>query len=322
MPRIQPPALRSASPLLRQLLIVTRDSSAAANELRWLKAHARHRAVQNGKSWQTLLRAYCAWRGRHVPLQYILGSEYFGDLELRCRKGVLIPRQDTASITTHLAHLISSSPHLRSQPNLKILDLCTGTGCIPLLLHHLLSSSIPVHSIGLDIDLLALSLARSNLHLHSRSISPNSSLTFSRADVLAPSLPEDVIQTLGGRVDILTANPPYISPSSLRREAALSVARYEPRRALVPPAGDGEAGDVFYPAVLRHAVAMKAKGVMLEVGDAEQAVTVATLAKGMFGGRVEIWRDVPSGPEEEMEGFTVRGEGNVRAVFCCDDQRF
>lgn len=87
-------------------------------------------------------------------VRYVLGSEFFGDLEIKCRPGVLIPRsvhlspiisrffsdlpvrrQGTAASVTRLVNLLSSNA--QSLPSaLRVLDLCTGTACIPLLFHH------------------------------------------------------------------------------------------------------------------------------------------------------------------------------------------
>lgn len=96
MPRIPHSLLRRAraiSKLLPLLLPTCRDIPSARNELRWLGEHATERTVSSsGASWRALLRKLCVQRGRGKPLQYILGNQPFGDLEILCRKGVLIPR--------------------------------------------------------------------------------------------------------------------------------------------------------------------------------------------------------------------------------------
>jgi len=100
MPRLPTSSLRlarSQDPLLIPLLRTCRDLDSARNELRWLRENVEEKAVSNGTSPQgimvrQLLRRDCLERGRGKPLQYILGTEYFGELELLCRPGVLIPR--------------------------------------------------------------------------------------------------------------------------------------------------------------------------------------------------------------------------------------
>ena len=63
------------------------------NELRWLGEHAAEVASKKGlNDEKRLLQQYVSRRARGEPLQYILGTEYFGDLEIECRPGVLIPR--------------------------------------------------------------------------------------------------------------------------------------------------------------------------------------------------------------------------------------
>jgi methylase of polypeptide subunit release factors len=100
MPRIPNSLLRKAytvDPLLPALLAPCRDLHAAQSELRWLREHVEKVAKARARRGDTLakgamLRQLIKDRAAGKPLQYILGSEYFGDLEIRCRPGVLIPR--------------------------------------------------------------------------------------------------------------------------------------------------------------------------------------------------------------------------------------
>jgi len=100
MPRLPTSLLRRAyalDPHLPALLGPCRDLRTAQNELRWLREHVN--GVANARRMKGVLLAKGALlsdliqqRARGKPLQYILGSEWFGDVEIRCRKGVLIPR--------------------------------------------------------------------------------------------------------------------------------------------------------------------------------------------------------------------------------------
>lgn len=107
MPRLPPTLLRHArveSPLLVSLLPTCRDLDSARNELRWLREHVeaqsrggfgnRHTLAEDGGALvsRQRLKSLCRLRGRGVPLQYLLGTEHFGELEIECRPGVLIPR--------------------------------------------------------------------------------------------------------------------------------------------------------------------------------------------------------------------------------------
>lgn len=102
MPRLSTPLnlrARALHPLLPLLLRACRDLRSARNELRWLREHAiANRTVtltSSGvirTSWPQHLHQMCLERARGKPLQYILGSQPFGQLEILCRRGVLIPR--------------------------------------------------------------------------------------------------------------------------------------------------------------------------------------------------------------------------------------
>lgn len=94
MPRLAPSlfwrARREISPMATLLLPACRDLQSAANELRWIREHVRDTSspIPGGLRLWWL----CEKRGKGVPLQYVLGTQPFGDLEIQCRPGVLIPR--------------------------------------------------------------------------------------------------------------------------------------------------------------------------------------------------------------------------------------
>lgn len=111
MPRIAPSTIRQAyriSPHAATLLPVCRDLRSAYNELRWIREHAEEvvekklraqpqlRQQQSAAARQAIehefLASLCHRRGRGEPLQYLLGTQPFGNLDLKCRPGVLIPR--------------------------------------------------------------------------------------------------------------------------------------------------------------------------------------------------------------------------------------
>lgn len=102
MPRIRPSVLFKAyweNPLLPLLLKECRTLESARNELRWLREHAlrtsqTRQPTRPTPGWRTRLMSMCHRRSRGYPLQYILGDQPFGDLEILCRPGVLIPRSD------------------------------------------------------------------------------------------------------------------------------------------------------------------------------------------------------------------------------------
>ena len=171
MPRIPHSLLHKAyaiSPLLPLLVRATRDLPSAITELRWLTTHIREAIPPKTESFLTpyqknVLLQLCRRRQSAEPLQYILGSQPFGDLEIKCRKGVLIPRPETEAYTEYLAELLQKGGDRNEVTEgiglglgrVNVLDLCSGGGCISLLLHHLLLNSEGsggVKVVGIDIS--------------------------------------------------------------------------------------------------------------------------------------------------------------------------
>ncbi|KAF2471150.1 S-adenosyl-L-methionine-dependent methyltransferase [Lindgomyces ingoldianus] len=347
MPRLSTALLRHAytiDPLLPLLLRPCRNLLAAQNELRWLREYvdmvARSRRMGHRKAdRKSLLRQLARERASGKPLQYILGTEYFGDLEIRCRPGVLIPRQETAASITYLVRLIRNAQSL--PPELRVLDLCTGTGCIPLLFHHEFCSArkdVALRVLGVDISEKATELAEDNLRQVQRrgDCLDQGEMGFMLADVLIDPFGDQTLKPPSVKAafnfnrkpvfwDVLTSNPPYISPSAYWKTTTRSVRGFEPKLALVPPPAPGncgiEQGDLFYPRILHIARDVEAKIVLLEVADMNQALRVAKMARelNIFDG-VEIWRDQPDQIDDsssaELQGFPVIGQGNGRSVLC------
>lgn len=250
---------------------------------------------------------------------------------------------------SHLAQSLLRSWALRSpEKPVNILDLCTGTGCIPLLLHHELHKDPELSPnvgqiVGADISLRALQLASENKvvqlnefsgQAESAALESLRNMHFVQADVLAdPEEPLGILTKLReiGHMtptyDVLVSNPPYISSSAFRTTTAASVRRYEPKLALVPPQSSKEIhaqdGDLFYPVLYNIASRLNTKVVLFEVADMEQACRVATMANEHWG-TVEIWRDDPGATTCETEyaeapcdlrpRIRVRGAGNGRSV--------
>ena len=168
MPRISHSLIRSAGRQHRhlpELLRACRDINCAKLELKWLKEHTEAKKAWSRSQRQERLRELCQARGRGMPLQYLLGSEYFGPLEIKCRPGVLIPRQATAEAVSKLLELLRLG-HANLPPTLRVLDLCSGTGCISLLFAHSFPyretdvQSVEVYAV--DISPTAIRLAQEN----------------------------------------------------------------------------------------------------------------------------------------------------------------
>lgn len=134
-------------------------------------------------------------RGRREPLAYLLGTAAFHKYDFLVGPGVLIPRPETELLVTHTLAEITAST---SDPPL-LLDICTGTGCIPL---SIAAECPKLRAVGVDISDDALNFARANLrrlHLDER-------VAFVKSD-LVTSVPA----RFKGRFDVITSNPPYLT---------------------------------------------------------------------------------------------------------------
>lgn len=148
------------------------------------------------------------------PLQYILGRAWFMGLPLRVSDKVLIPRPETEELVDMI---INDHQHISLAP-LTIIDIGTGSGCIPITLKKRLKQA---HLHALDVSKEALDIAKQNAMDH------HVSINFILADILE----WDLIFQNDMKFDIIVSNPPYIPPSE--QEAMHSnVLQYEPHLAL------------------------------------------------------------------------------------------
>lgn len=146
----------------------------------------------------------------HEPLQYILGFTEFHGLRIRCSPAALIPRPETEQL------VLLALPHLAETPAARLIDVGTGTGCIPIALGHL-TQPRPRHILAIDTSAEALALAAQNAADHDIPI------TFHRGDLLDGQPPASA--------DLITANLPYI-PTSHLDGLDPNVRDHEPRLAL------------------------------------------------------------------------------------------
>lgn len=172
------------------------------------------------------------------PLPYVLGKWEFYGLELIVTPDVLIPRDDTCAVA---ALAIQQSLFLDSKP--RILDLCTGSGCIGLAI----ASRVKDAKVTLaDLSQEALAVAKQNIVLHH--------LTGRVSCVKANALEEP--PAFMGKFDLIVSNPPYITTREML-ELPYSVAGFEPRMAL----HGGDDGLMFYRAIVgNYAKALKPGG--------------------------------------------------------------
>lgn len=177
-----------------------------------------------------------------VPLQYILGEAWFWGNRFVVSPDCLIPQPDTE-------HCVSLSlKHLA--PGGKLLDICTGSGCIAI---SILKENISATAAAIDISEPALAIAKQNSTDHGVS----DRLTLIHANALADDITEYVRDA-----DVIVSNPPYINSDVI---CTLSdEVRHEPRIAL----DGGDDGMIFYRHFINNlAPLMKPSAVMiLEIG--------------------------------------------------------
>ena len=213
-------------------------------------------------------RAMLTKRASRVPLQQILGSQEFMGLDFFVNEHVLIPRQDTET----LVELVLEE---QKEKNKKLLDLCTGSGCIAISL----AVKGGYESVtATDLSEEALQVAERNARAHQKTI------RFFQGDLFS-ALPPDEEKTF----DIITSNPPYI-PTAVIATLEPEVREHEPMMAL-----DGtEDGLKFYRQIAKEAGAWLKPGgsIYLEIGYDQGEAVSGLLADAGFT-NVRVVKDLP-----------------------------
>lgn len=221
-------------------------------------------------------------RASGVPLQYLTREQNFCGLSLYVDERVLIPRQDTECLVEEV---------LRDGARGALLDLCTGSGCIPLaLLKHGNFSC----ALGADISAEALAVAETN-----------------RARTGLPLLlrQSDLFSEIPERFDVITANPPYIESAEIE-SLSVEVRDHEPRLAL-----DGAAdGLAFYRRLAAESGAHLKPGgrLYLEIG-MSQGAAVASLLEAAAFSDIQIIRDL-AGRDRIVKGSMHAGGTSERGA--------
>ena len=203
------------------------------------------------------------------PVQYVTGKTEFCDMTFHVDGSVLIPRPETEELVLWAEQCAAGFQRPR------ILDVCTGSGCIAIVLAaHLPQAKVT----ALDISHAALETARRNASMNGVRI------RFIEDDALngMPSL-------AGETFDIIVSNPPYI-PHSEIESMHVNVTRYEPHEALFVDDADPL---VFYRAIARAARTMLSEGgsLLFEVHEA-WAERTAEMLRGEGFGQTEVRNDL------------------------------
>ncbi len=200
-------------------------------------------------------------RAVHVPLQHLLGYQDFMGLRFQVNEHVLIPRQDTEILVEEAMRYLHDG--------MRILDLCTGSGCILLSLLHY---SNDCEGTGVDISKEALQVAALNAEL---------------LGIKADFLKSDLYEKVTGKFDLLVSNPPYIERKvipTLMEE----VREYDPYIAL----DGGEDGLDFYRRIIGGAQDYLERGgqILMEIGS-RQAQAVSELLREAGFKEIDVCRD-------------------------------
>ena len=191
------------------------------------------------------------------PLAYLIGEWEFYGLPIKVTPDVLIPRMDTEVLVETAVNAL-----VGRKMDARILDLCSGSGCIGCAISHELPAA---RLVMVDISDRALEVSKQNLRLNRQ----NRTICL-KADALAKP-PMSI-----GTFDLIVSNPPYV-PSFEILTLDSSVRDYEPLGAL----DGGEDGLMFYRAIVRNWKGVLRPGgqLMFEVGET-QADAVSDLMRG------------------------------------------
>jgi release factor glutamine methyltransferase len=147
------------------------------------------------------------------PMQYVLQEAWFMDLRLFVNEHVLIPRPETEELVTWIIEDVTASRSFKK----KILDIGTGSGCIPISLKKKIPEAIVL---ACDISVEALQVAKKNAE------NLRADVNFINADILDP-----IQRKTFPSLDIIVSNPPYI-PLREKETLADNVRNFEPQQAL------------------------------------------------------------------------------------------
>ena len=212
-------------------------------------------------------------RSRRVPLQHITGEQEFMGLSFHVNEDVLIPRQDTEILVETALELLDREKDVfqRERGTIRLLDLCTGSGCILLSVLHY--AKCRMEGTGSDLSTRALTVAEGNAQ---------------RLGIAAEFIESDLFNDISGRFSMILSNPPYIRSSEI---AGLQdeVRLYDPVEAL-----DGRAdGLYFYRRIIAESPAYLEDGgyLLFEIGH-DQAADVTEMMRGQGFDEIHVKKDL------------------------------
>lgn len=231
---------------------------------------------------ESLYRTLLARRAEREPLQYITGYAPFMGHLFRVRPGVLIPRFDTETLV--MAALGCA------KPGMKILDLCTGSGCVLL---SVLAEMGGLEGAGTDISPDAIAVAKENagqlgLSVQFREGDLFGALARQEDDDFPEALAQDIPPKYNeknkdkeGWFDLIVSNPPYIAAEEIPFLME-EVAGFEPLQAL----DGGTDGLSFYRRIIPEARDHLVPGgsLMVEIGAGQEAAVSSLFLENGYSG--------------------------------------
>ncbi len=203
----------------------------------------------------------------NVPLSHLAGFEYFYDRKFKVTKDVLSPRMETEELIYKVIEYIKSI----NKNNIKILDLCTGSGIIGITLRKELESK-SLEVVASDISEEALKIAKEN------SIMNEAEVKF---------IQSDIFENINEKFDIIVSNPPYIAYSD-KITMEDNVLNYDPHLALFAE----EDGMYFYREIVENAKEYLNKDGMIffEIGYDQREKILKLANENEF--RAEVYKDI------------------------------
>lgn len=162
-------------------------------------------------------RALVQRAGEHEPIAYLTGKAHFFNLEFEVGAGVLIPRPDTETLVENVLQLARNTPGFEAP---RVLDLCTGSGCIAAAIAHRLKGAVVI---AIDKSEPAVAIARRNIER----LGLADRVSIEHGDLYEPL--SRIVDA--APFNLIVSNPPYIATTQM---AALdrNVRDYEPHEAL------------------------------------------------------------------------------------------
>lgn len=202
------------------------------------------------------------------PIQYILGTTRFYGMDFKVTPDTLIPRPETEEMVDIIVKRWGSADDLR------VLDICTGSGCIAIAL----ARNLPFSRVtGIDISEVALKVARENAN------DLKANVMFVKEDALTLVKPRE------NEYDLIVSNPPYVLESE-KKEMDKNVLEYEPDIALFVP--DNDPLRFYKPIIEYSACALRSGGMLyMEINPLEVNELLKLVDNGVWSD-CEIMRDL------------------------------